>query len=83
MDIMYNAPHVAIYGQVMAPFFFFYYFQGPLSAALQALDLAKAAMINSFIGAGVKLIAIFFLASRPELGIMGAALAIVIGILLV
>ncbi|MCA0992795.1 stage V sporulation protein B [Pseudalkalibacillus hwajinpoensis] len=83
MDIMYNAPHVAIYVQVMAPFFFFYYFQGPLAAALQALDLAKAAMINSFIGAGVKLIAIFFLASRPELGIMGAALAIVIGILLV
>ncbi|MFK3958285.1 stage V sporulation protein B [Guptibacillus hwajinpoensis] len=83
MDIMYQAPHVAIYVQVMAPFFFFYYFQGPLAAALQALDLAKAAMINSFIGAGVKLTAIFFLASRPELGIMGAALAIVIGILLV
>ncbi len=83
MDIMYNAPQVAIYVQVMAPFFFFYYFQGPLAAALQALDLAKAAMINSFIGAAVKLAAIFFLASRPELGIMGAALAIVIGILLV
>ncbi|MFP3488501.1 polysaccharide biosynthesis C-terminal domain-containing protein, partial [Staphylococcus sp. SIMBA_130] len=83
MDIMYNAPHVAIYVQVMAPFLFFYYFQGPLAAALQALDLAKAAMINSFIGAGVKLIAIFFLASRPELGIMCADLATVIGILLV
>lgn len=83
MDIMYNAPQVAIYVQVMAPFFFFFYFQGPLGAALQALDLAKAAMINSFIGAVVKLAAIFFLATRPELGIMGAALAIVIGILLV
>lgn len=83
LQIMYDAPHVAIYVQVMAPFFFFFYFQGPLAAALQALDLAKAAMINSFIGAVVKLAAIFFLASRPELGIMGAALAIVIGILLV
>ncbi|MCE7793757.1 stage V sporulation protein B [Salipaludibacillus sp. CUR1] len=83
MDLVYNAPEVASYLKIMAPFSLFLYFQGPLQATLQALNLAKAAMINSLIGAGVKTAAIFILASRPELGIMGAALAIVLGFLLV
>ncbi|WP_349407998.1 stage V sporulation protein B [Pseudalkalibacillus sp. SCS-8] len=83
MDLMYGTPEVAVYVKLMAPFFFFLYFQGPLQAVLQALDLAKAAMINSIIGAVVKIIAIFLLATRPDLGIMGVALAIVINIVLV
>ncbi|WP_078552666.1 stage V sporulation protein B [Bacillus alkalicellulosilyticus] len=83
MELMYDAPTVASYLKVMAPFSFFLYFQGPLQATLQALNLAKAAMMNSLIGAVVKISAIFVLASRPELGIMGAALAVVIGMVLV
>jgi stage V sporulation protein B len=83
MDLMYNAPKVAVYVEVLAPFFIFLYFQGPLQATLQALDLAKAAMINSLIGAVVRIMAIFALSSRPDLGIMGAALALGIGIVLV
>ena len=67
----------------MAPFSIFLYFQGPLQATLQALNLAKAAMMNSLFGAVIKTAAIFVLATRPELGIMGAALAIVIGMVLV
>ena len=83
MDLMYDAPTVATYLKIMAPFSIFLYFQGPLQAALQALNLAKAAMMNSLIGAIVKIAAVFVLASRPELGIMGAALAIVAGFMLV
>ncbi|OIJ16588.1 stage V sporulation protein B [Anaerobacillus alkalilacustris] len=83
MDLMYNAPTVASYIKIMAPFSIFLYFQGPLQAALQALNLAKAAMMNSLIGNVVKIVAVFVLASRPELGIMGAALAIVAGFMLV
>jgi stage V sporulation protein B len=83
MQLMYGSSNSAIYVKVMAPFFIFYYFQGPLQAVLQAMDLARAAMINSLIGAVVKIAVIFALATRPELGIMGAALAIVIGIMLV
>jgi stage V sporulation protein B len=83
MDLMYGAPKVAVYIEVLAPFFFFLYFQGPLQATLQALDLAKAAMINSLIGAVVRIMAIFALSSRPDLGIMGAALALGVGIVLV
>ncbi|MFT4412767.1 stage V sporulation protein B [Fredinandcohnia humi] len=83
MELMYGNSNSAIYIKIMAPFFIFYYFQGPLQATLQALDLAKAAMINSFIGNLVKTAAIFILATRPSLGIMGAALAIMIGMVLV
>jgi stage V sporulation protein B len=83
MQLMYGSSSAAIYVKVMAPFFIFFYFQGPLQAVLQALDLAKAAMINSLIGAAIKIAVIFALATRPELGIMGAALAIVVGIMLV
>lgn len=83
MDLVYNEPTVASYLKVMAPFSLFLYLQGPLQATLQALNLARAAMVNSLIGAFIKTSAIFILASRPELGIMGAALAIVIGFLLV
>ncbi|RBN38264.1 stage V sporulation protein B, partial [Priestia megaterium] len=83
MELMYGSDKAAIFVKVMAPFFIFYYFQGPLQAVLQALDLAKAAMINSFIGAAVKTSLIFLLATQPNLGIMGAGLAIVVGMMLV
>ncbi len=83
MALMYGKSNAAIFVKVMAPFFIFHYFQGPLQATLQALDLARAAMINSIIGAAVKIGLIFILASQPSLGIMGAALAIMIGMVLV
>jgi stage V sporulation protein B len=83
MQLMYGTSEATIFVKVMAPFFLFYYFQGPLQAVLQALDLAKAAMTNSLIGAAVKIVSIFALAAQPSLGIMGAALAIAINIVLV
>jgi stage V sporulation protein B len=83
MQWMYGTSEATIFVKVMAPFFLFYYFQGPLQAVLQSLDLANAAMINSLIGTAVKLACIFALATRPSLGIMGAALAIAINTVLV
>ncbi|MDQ0214587.1 stage V sporulation protein B [Oikeobacillus pervagus] len=83
MQVMYGSTKGAPFIQLMAPFFLFYYYQGPLQAVLQALDLANAALINSLIGAIVKIVLIFFLASLPTFGIYGAALGIVAGILLV
>jgi stage V sporulation protein B len=83
MQLMYGTSNAAIFVKIMAPFFIFYYCQGPLQAVLQGLDLAKAAMINSLIGSLVKTVCIFALATRPSLGIMGAALAIAIGTVLV
>ncbi|EZH67977.1 stage V sporulation protein B [Bacillaceae bacterium JMAK1] len=83
LTLMYHAPQAALYLKLMAPFCIFLYFQGPLQAILQALNLAKSAMYNSLIGAVVKITAIAFLASRPELGMMGVALAICCSMVLV
>jgi stage V sporulation protein B len=83
MQLMYNSTKGAYFIRVMAPFFLFYYYQGPLQAVLQALNLARAAMINSLIGAVVKTAVIFLLASQPRFGITGAALGIMVGFVLV
>ncbi|MGD6847083.1 stage V sporulation protein B [Rossellomorea aquimaris] len=83
MQVMYGSESGAGFLMIMAPFFIFYYYQGPLQAVLQALNLARAAMINSLIGAVVKTGVIFILASQPAFGINGAALGIVTGFMLV
>lgn len=83
MTFLYGSPDGFEFIQFMAPFCIFSYFQGPLQAMLQALDLAKAAMINSLIGSIVKISTIFIFASQPQYGINGVALAIVVGMVLV
>lgn len=83
MMLLYNSTNAAVFITIMAPFMVFSYLQAPLQATLQALDLAKAAMINSLIGTIVKLILFFVLASNAQFGIHGVALAMIIGFVLV
>ncbi|RBP94010.1 stage V sporulation protein B [Cytobacillus firmus] len=83
MEVMYGSPSGSHFIKLMAPFFLFYYYQGPLQATLQALNLARAAMINSLIGAAVKTAVIFLLASQPAFGINGVAMGILTGTVLV
>ena len=68
---------------MMAPIAIFIYFQAPLQSALQALNKPGAALINTLIGSSVKLILIYWLASKPEMGIHGAVFAINVNIVLV
>lgn len=83
MQIMYGSSNGVTFIRIMAPFFLFYYYQGPLQAVLQALNLARAAMINSLVGAAVKTAVIFGLGIQPSFGINGAALGIIVGFVLV
>ncbi|URM33986.1 stage V sporulation protein B [Cytobacillus firmus] len=83
MEVMYGSSSGSHFIKLMAPFFLFYYYQGPLQATLQALNLARAAMINSLIGAVVKTAVIFLLASQPAFGINGVAMGILTGTVLV
>ncbi len=83
MTVMYGSANGSEFIILIAPFFIFHYYQGPLQAILQALDLARAAMINSLIGNVIKIGVIFILASRPEFGINGAALGIAAGTVLI
>lgn len=81
LQLMYGTDNAAIYIQIMAPCFLFFYLQAPLQAILQAINLASASMINSLVGNVIKLICIFLLASQPFLQTRGVALAICIGML--
>ncbi|WP_033828319.1 stage V sporulation protein B [Bacillus andreraoultii] len=83
MEILYNSANGAVFIKMIAPFIILQYLQSPLQSALQALDLARAAMINSLIGAVAKLAIIFLLASNPSFGINGVAIGIVVGFVLV
>ncbi|UJF36422.1 stage V sporulation protein B [Paenibacillus hexagrammi] len=80
---MYNQPDVGIMLKMMAPIAIFIYFQAPLQSTLQALNKPGAALVNTLIGSAVKLVLIYILASKPELGIKGAIFAININIVLV
>lgn len=80
---MYGQPGVGSMLRMMAPAALFIYFQAPLQAALQALERPGSALINTLIGSTVKLSLIYFLASRPEYGILGAVIAITVNIMLV
>lgn len=75
-----NASNILIF---MAPFYILLYIQSPLQAALQALDLAKPAMWNSLVGAIVKFVVLFILASNESFGIMGVAIAMSVGVILI
>jgi stage V sporulation protein B len=81
--ILYHHDDIAPMLKLMAPAALFIYLQAPLQAALQALNKPGTALLNTFIGAAVKLVLILQLASKPELGIYGALLAINVNIVLV
>ncbi|MGA9173843.1 MAG: stage V sporulation protein B [Thermoactinomyces sp.] len=81
--LLFRQADVARLIQVMAPFTIIHALQGPFASVLQGLDQANLPMRNSIIGAVIKTILILLLASRPELGIDGVALAINCGIVIV
>ncbi|WP_428909241.1 stage V sporulation protein B [Niallia sp. Krafla_26] len=83
MEVMYGSTSGAQFIKLMAPFFLLYYCQAPLQATLQALNLARSAMINSLIGAVAKTTVIFLLASQPTFGINGVAIGLLVGFVLV
>lgn len=81
--ILYRHGEIAPMLQLMAPIAIFIYLQAPLQAALQALEKPGTALMNTFIGAIVKIVLIVQLASKPELGIYGALIAINVNTVLV
>ncbi|GGF07096.1 stage V sporulation protein B [Halobacillus andaensis] len=83
LSIVYGTDQGGFLLQFMAPFFLMHYIQTPLQASLQALDLAKAAMWNTLIGAAIKFIVLVTLSTRPEFGINGVAIAMVVGAVIV
>lgn len=81
--LLYDHAEIAPMLRMLAPAALFIYLQAPLQAALQSLGKPGVALMNTTVGAAVKLTLIVFLASRPDLGIYGALIAIIAGIILV
>lgn len=79
----YKDSEVGAMLKMMAPIALFLYLQAPLTATLQALDKPGTALLNTFVGAALKLILIYQLASNPQFGIIGALIAINVNIVLV
>jgi len=67
----------------LAPFSVFLFFQAPLAAALQGLDLAQVVFRNSLVGAIVKIAAMFLFTSQPGFGIHGTVISLNLSITLV
>jgi len=83
LTYMYDTASASKFLILMSPFYLLLYIQSPLQATLQALDLAKPAMWNSFIGTLAKLIILILLTSNPTFGIMGTAIAMSFSVVLV
>lgn len=81
--LLYGSPDTAPMLRLMAPFALFLYVQAPLQAALQAMDRPGRALFNTLIGAVIKILLIVLLASRPEYGIYGAIIAIIVNSIVV
>ncbi|TCP31306.1 stage V sporulation protein B [Scopulibacillus darangshiensis] len=73
--VIYHSPEAGVYLKIMAPFFLLHYFQIPLESILIGLGKANIALINDVLPTIVSLASIYWLASNPELGIKGVALA--------
>lgn len=82
-EILYAHGEYAPMLKLIAPIGIFIYLQAPLQATLQALEKPGVALKNTLIGAIVKIVLIIMLASNPQLGIMGALIAIAINTILV
>jgi stage V sporulation protein B len=78
--LIYNTPEAGLLLKILAPMFFLHYFDAPLHAILLGLGRANASLWNYVITTIFKTIAIFVLGS--ELGIVGVACGIGIGIVI-
>ena len=61
LNLIYNTNEGVTYIKMIAPVFILYYIQGPLTTSMQAMNMAKQAMIGTFIGSIIRITLLFFL----------------------
>ena len=82
MNLIYNTNEGVNYIRIIAPFFLFYYIQGPLVAVLQSLNKAKEAMISTLVGIILKIVLIISL-SFLKIGLYPLIIATIVNIVYV
>ncbi len=83
MQLFFNTTDGVIFLSYMAPLFLIHYFQLPITSTLHAVNKAKAAMINTLIGALIKLFLVYVLVSNPSINVHGLTSAIIVNSILV
>ena len=78
LKFIYNTSLGSNYIKIIAPFFLLHYIQGPLTSYLQAVDMAKVAMIGTLVGAIIKNILLLVL--PIYMGIWGFIVASLVNI---
>lgn len=79
--LIYHAPEAGLLLKILAPMFFFYYFDAPLHAILLGLGRAQSALWNYLITTVCKVAAIFVLGS--QFGIVGVAFGLGLGMVII
>jgi stage V sporulation protein B len=82
MKLIYNTDVGINYLRVMTPFFLIYYVQLPIVTALQAVNRAQDAMINTLMGAIIKIVLLIVL-SLFRIGLYALIVAVIFNIMFV
>lgn len=82
MNLIYNTSVGVQYIKITAPFFLVFYIQMPLVTALQAMNKAKTAMINSLIGVTIK-ITLLIILSNMNIGLHSLIISTIVSFMFV
>ena len=79
LKLIYNTTEGINYIKTTAPFFLMFYIQAPLTTSMQAMNIAREAMIGTFIGAIIKIILLLLL-SYLKIGLWSLIIATIVNI---
>lgn len=80
LKLIYNTKEGIAYIKIISPFFLLHYIQGPLTASMQAMGLAKEAMLGTLYASIIKCILLILL-STLKIGLWGLLISTIINIL--
>ena len=82
LKLIYNTNKGINYIKIISPFFLLYYIQAPLTTSMQAMNMAKEAMLGTLTGMIIRIILLFTL-SHLKIGLWGLIIANITNILFI
>ncbi len=83
MKLFFDTTDGVVFLSYMAPLFLIHYFQLPITSTLHAINKAKQAMVNTLIGAVIKVFLTYILVCTPSINVHGLTIAIIVNTLIV
>lgn len=82
LKLIYNTNEGLAYIKVIAPIYLLYYIQGPLTASMQAMNLAKEAMFGTLMGSILRTVSLLIF-SLMKIGMWGLVISSVVNIVFI